>query len=83
MSHESKAILQRHGIRTVSGWPRERATIVHREASWTLQNRFDLMQHRAKAQLSGQIYRVPEMYSLLMPPRVDLRLFLVVDAEPD
>jgi len=83
MSHESKAILQRHGIRTVSGLALgERATIVHREASWTLQNRFDLMQHRAKAQLSGQIYRVPEMYSLLMPPRVDLRLFLVVDADP-
>jgi predicted RecB family nuclease len=83
MSHESKAILQRNAIRTVSGLAlAERQTVMHREASWALQNRFDLMQYRAKSQASGQIHRVPEMYSLLMPPRVDLRLFLVVDADP-
>src|SRR5262249_53903419 len=84
MSHESKAILLRNSIQNVSKLAvLQNKPALHTGVNWTLQNRLDLMRHRAQAQSAGTIHRIPEMYSLLMPPRADLRLFLVVDADPN
>jgi len=55
---------------------------VPRTGSWGLQQRLELIQLRAEAQLKGEIQRPTDGYTLLMPPRADVRLFLVVDADP-
>jgi predicted RecB family nuclease len=83
MTHESKRVLQEYGIITlgdaadVAKWQN-----VPSHTSWTLSRTRDDLYSRARAQASGLSSRLDAAYTLLMPPRSDLRIFLVVDADP-
>jgi len=83
MSHEAKRVLLRRGITTVQALATS-GNIVQPgvPTSWNLQRRAELLRHRAQAQLSGDIRRLPEVYSYLMPPQVDVALHLSADFDP-
>lgn len=85
MSHESKRILWKKGIRNVGSFAsqtEEQLTLQTEHANWVLKNHGKLLWMRAKALQNNQIYRMKELMTWLMPPRVDVAIFLIVDRDP-
>jgi hypothetical protein len=83
VSHESKRALWGMGIRSVDGLANARG-LAQREgaSSWTLKRRADVLVARARALLDDAPQRLPGRYSWLMPPRVDVGIYLAIDVDP-
>lgn len=79
MSHQSKRALVDRGIRTVGALAERGCSGL---STWTLRTRGRLVQGRAKALVRGTWERLPEHHTWLMPPRLDVPIFLVVDRDP-
>ncbi|MED5370937.1 MAG: hypothetical protein VX899_08000 [Myxococcota bacterium] len=79
MSHQSKAALVRAGVKTVGS---AAAAETLPPESWSLRTRGKLLISRAGALVEGDWSRLPEHHTWLMPPKVDVPIFLVVDSDP-
>jgi hypothetical protein len=82
VSHEAKRTLLGFGIRTVGKLAEARGLRASSAGSWALRRRAELLTRRAQALTVGQVRRIPGVASYLMPPRVDVGLFLIVDVDP-
>jgi len=82
VSHEAKRTLGSLGIRTVGRLAEARGLRASSAGSWALRRRAELLTRRAQALIAGQIQRIPGVASYLMPPRVDVGLYLIVDVDP-
>lgn len=83
VSHESKRSLHRFGLTTVGKVAdllgnKQRSEL----ESWGLRRRADALSMRAKALINGDVARLADVVTYLMPPRVDVGLHLVVDVDP-
>jgi hypothetical protein len=79
LSHQSKAALHHQGLRTLGAVARA----AHLgDDTWTLRTRGKLLKHRAEALLSRRWHRLPDHHTWLMPPQIDVPIFLVVDRDP-
>ncbi|MFZ6181627.1 PD-(D/E)XK nuclease family protein [Nannocystis pusilla] len=78
MSHESKRVLNEGGIQTVS----DLASNEVLQGTWALRTRGALLRSRAQALLERRWWRLPDHHTWLMPPRIDVRIFLVADWDP-
>jgi len=77
VSHEAKRALTGLGIRTVSKLAEARGLRASSSGSWALRRRAELLTRRAQALIAGQVQRIPGVASYLMPPRVDVGLYLI------
>ena len=82
VSHEAKRTLITLGIRTVGKLAEAQGLRTSSEGSWTLRRRAELLTQRAHALITGAVQRIPGVASYLMPPRVDVGLYLIVDLDP-
>lgn len=82
VSHEAKRALTGLGIRTVGKLAEARGLRASSAGSWALRRRAELLTLRAQALIAGQVQRIPGVASYLMPPRVDVGLYLIVDVDP-
>ena len=82
VSHEAKRALAGLGIRTVGKLAEARGLRASSAGSWALRRRAELLTRRAQALIAGQVQRIPGVASYLMPPRVDVGLYLIVDVDP-
>ena len=82
MSHESKRAAQRLGIRKVGQLADAHGLRRVGAASWNLSRRADALVARAQALLDDAPRRMQEASSYLMPPRVDVGIYIVVDVDP-
>jgi predicted RecB family nuclease len=82
VSHEAKRALLANGIRTVADLARTEGIGQREGVGWTLQRRADQLRLRAKALVEARPLRSREEHSFLMPPLVDIAIFLVVDHDP-
>ncbi|UKJ75442.1 hypothetical protein [Azospirillum brasilense] len=82
LTHESKRSLQSLGIRTVEQLAAARGITTATGVGWALQRRADAFRQRARALLEQRILRTAEEHTFLMPPRVEVALYLVVDHDP-
>ncbi|MEJ1162032.1 hypothetical protein [Prosthecomicrobium sp. N25] len=82
ISHEAKRALLANGIRTVAELAAAQGIGQRDGVGWTLQRRADQLRLRAQALIEARPLRSREEHSLLMPPRVDVAIFLVVDHDP-
>jgi len=83
VSHESKRSLQRLGLTTVGKvagllGSKQKGDL----ESWGLRRRAESLSMRAKALIGADVARHPGIVTYLMPPRVDVGLYLVVDVDP-
>ncbi|POF62921.1 hypothetical protein KMAL_14210 [Novacetimonas maltaceti] len=83
LSQESKRTLVSHGIRTVAQLA-DCATVIRRmdNAGWILSRRGDTLIERARALRDDEIIQKPDACTFLMPPRVDVAVYLVADLDP-
>ncbi|MCA9716171.1 MAG: PD-(D/E)XK nuclease family protein, partial [Myxococcales bacterium] len=79
LSHQSKSFLHRNGLRTVGSIARASQL---GDGTWTLRTRGKLLKERGEAILSNQWSRLAEHHTWLMPPKIDVPIFLVVDRDP-
>lgn len=83
VSHEAKRALHSLGIHRVgqlaqaSGLKSGNLT-----SNWALRRRAEVLEARAESLISGECRRITKVASYLMPPRVDMGLYLVVDVDP-
>ena len=82
VSHEAKRALLDNGIRTVAALANAEGIGRRDGIGWTLQRKADQLRTRAQAMVEGRPLRTREEHSFLMPPRVDIAFFLVVDYDP-
>ncbi len=82
MSHESKRAAQRLGVRKVGQLATARGLRAAGASSWNLSRRADALVARAQALVEDAPQRIPDVSSYLMPPRVDVGFYLVVDVDP-
>lgn len=79
MSHRSKKVLHRAGLRTVQALAEaDRVS----DETWALRTRGKLLSGRARALVERAWRRLPGHHTWLMPARVDVPIFLVVDRDP-
>ncbi|MGE0490480.1 MAG: PD-(D/E)XK nuclease family protein [Vulcanimicrobiota bacterium] len=82
MSHEAKRALEKLGIHTVGGLARAQGIRNQKLDSWSLKRQAELLRLRAETLVNGQPKILEERYTYLMPPRIDVGLYLVVDSDP-
>ena len=82
MSHESKRAVQKLGIRQVGQLAAAPGLRAASEPSWNLARRAEALVARAQALVNDSSRRIPDVSSYLMPPRVDIGFYLVVDVDP-
>lgn len=82
ISHEAKRTLVGLGIRTVGRLAEARGLRASSAGSWALRRRAELLTQRAHALIAGQVQRIRGVASYLMPPRIDVGLYLLVDVDP-
>lgn len=82
VSHEAKRALLANGIRTVAALAKAEGIGKRDGIGWTLQRKADQLRLRARALVEARPLRSQEEHSFLMPPRVDIAFFLVVDHDP-
>jgi hypothetical protein len=79
ISHQSKVSLARMGVRTVGDLAASAGRVLGQEAlDWRLQTQGHAIGERANALLHGRVRRT-ERPTLRMPPRCDVKVFLVAD----
>lgn len=82
VSHEAKRALLANGVRTVAALAKAEGIGQRDGVGWTLQRRADQLRQRAKSLVEARPLRSSEEHSFLMPPRVDVAIFLIVDHDP-
>lgn len=82
VSHEAKRALTRLGIEKVGKLAEARGLRASSAGSWALRRRAELLTRRAQALVAGEVQRIPGVATYLMPPRVDVGLYLIVDVDP-
>ena len=82
LSHEAKRSLLGLRIPTVGKLAQAKGLRASSDGSWALRRRADLLVKRAQALIADEVRRIPGVASYLMPPRVDVGLYLVVDVDP-
>jgi hypothetical protein len=83
LSHESKRTLLANGIRSVGRLAQQGHGLARMDgAGWTLSRRADQLIVRARALAENQILAGIEEQTFLMPPRVDLAVYLLADHDP-
>lgn len=82
ISHEAKRALIAHGVRTVGALAKAEGIGQRDGVGWTLQRRAEQLRMRARALVEGRPLRSQEEHSFLMPPRVDVAIFLIADYDP-
>jgi len=81
-SHESKRAVHRMGVREVGDLAKAEGLRAVGGSSWNLSRRADALVARARALLDDAVQRIPDVSSYLMPPRIDVGFYLVVDVDP-
>jgi hypothetical protein len=79
VSHQSKRVLRDMGLRTLRTLAQAPAL---GEETWALRSRGPLLRSRAEALLTQRWSRLPGHHTWLMPPRIDVPIFIVVDRDP-
>ncbi|RWX62124.1 hypothetical protein EN780_27540 [Mesorhizobium sp. M4B.F.Ca.ET.089.01.1.1] len=79
VSHEGKLALRARGLRTVGQLAAAAGIGANGPTSWSLQRRSDTIIARAGAILAGEVRRLPDVMSYLMPPRIDRAFYLLAD----
>lgn len=82
VSHEAKRALARLGTDKVGKLAEARGLRASSAGSWALRRRAELLTRRAQALVAGEVQRIPGVATYLMPPRVDVGLYLIVDVDP-
>lgn len=82
VSHEAKRSLLGLGISTVGKLAEAQGLRASSGGSWALRRRAESLVRRAQALVADEVQRIPGVASYLMPPRVDVALYLVVDVDP-
>lgn len=82
VSHEAKRSLLRNGVRSIAELAAAAGVGQRQGVGWTLQRRANLLRIRAQSLMDGMILRTEEEHTFLMPPRVDVSIFLLVDYDP-
>jgi predicted RecB family nuclease len=79
MSHQTKRVLHDMGLRTLRSLADAPGL---GQETWALRSRGPLLRSRAQALLTERWSRLPGHHTWLMPPRVDVPIFIVVDRDP-
>ena len=79
--HEAKPALTGLGIHRGQAGRGPRAARLQR-SNWALRRRAEVLEAPAQSLISGEGRRITRVASYLMPPRVDMGLYLVVDVDP-
>ena len=82
MSQLTKRVLHKQGIKTLRTLTRTASLETSSGATWTLRTRGALLKSRAEALVEDRWWRLPEHHTWLMPPRIDVKFFLVIDRDP-
>ena len=82
VSHEAKRALLRMGLGTVDALAGATGLSARTGLGWSLQRRADLLVSRASSLQGESVARTAERHSLLMPPRVDVGIYLLADFDP-
>lgn len=82
VSHEAKRALLANGIQNVAALAKAEGIGQRDGVGWTLQRRAEQLRLRAKALVENRPLRSREEHSFLMPSRVDIAIYLVVDHDP-
>jgi hypothetical protein len=83
LSHEAKRSLHALGIFNVGELANAAGLrVASAQGSWALKRRADVLVARANALVSGNARRLIDADTYLMPPRVDVGFYLVVDTDP-
>jgi hypothetical protein len=82
VSHEAKRSLLHLGISTVGKLAKAHGLRASSDGSWALRRRAELLVRRAEALVANKVQRMAGVASYLMPPRVNVALYLVVDVDP-
>lgn len=82
LTHEGKRALQRLGIHTVGALSAATGLVSSPSVqSWALKRKAEDLVLRAQAMIRDSCQRVPDRYTYLMPPRVDVGLYLALDRD--
>ena len=85
-SHNSKRVMQEEVRVTTVGelaeLPSDELRQRSRGQSWVLNHRGKTLIHRARALRDEKVERLPEAMTWMMPPHVDVGIFLVADRNP-
>ena len=79
VSHEGKIALWARHLRNVGDVAKVAVLSANGPTSWSLQRRSDAVIARAGALVAGEIRRMPDILSYLMPPQVDRAFYLLAD----
>ncbi|MGS0649089.1 PD-(D/E)XK nuclease family protein [Komagataeibacter melomenusus] len=83
LSQESKRALLANGIHTVAQLAQCGSEVGQMDgAGWALSRRGEMLVERARALRDDAILRRPDACTFLMPPRVDVAVYLVADFDP-
>ena len=82
LSHEAKRALLANGVKTVADLARAEGIGQREGIGWTLQRKAAQLRLRAKSLVDARPLRSNEEHSFLMPPKVDIEIFLLVDDDP-
>jgi predicted RecB family nuclease len=82
LSQASKQALVEQGIATVGDLAAAGDVARLPSAGWALRTRGDQLVRRARSLIAGRVERLPGRQTCLMPPRVDVGIFLSVDVDP-
>jgi hypothetical protein len=82
ISHEAKRSLATIGVRTVGQLASAHGLRQAQHVSWSLRRQADRLVSRASALVENQILPLPNAFTYLMPPRVDVALYVLADHDP-
>ena len=82
MSHDAKRELLGLGLRSVGALSAAKGLEGRRGLGWSMQRKASIYERRAAALVDGGVLRTAERHSLLMPPRVDVGIYLLADHDP-
>lgn len=82
MSHNAKRQLAVRGIKSVGDLADAKGVARSDGLSWSLKRKLETLVERAVAMGSNAVLRTAEPYSMLMPAKAGIRIFLVADVDP-
>ena len=82
LSHEAKRALLRMSLGTVARLAAAENLRQRKGLGWSLQRRAEQLVSRARSAAEGTVLRTRERHSMLMPPRVDVAVYLSADFDP-
>jgi len=82
LTHEAKKALWRFGIRDLKSLVEAKGLRGKNLQSWALKSRLDQLRNRAESLITRRVTRRDDFYTYMMPPRIDVGLYLVADSDP-